>query len=210
MKNLLIVSFFLVQSCMAFAQNCCINDSAIREFQFPLTEKETNTVFYYFNDEWIAIPIDIVSTDSIQKMEVKDDKYGNRAIFFTISPEYLDQIKAETRKFLINLDPVCEFPGGNGKFKEWLDTNIQIPKGYKGNERVVVEFKVQPDGTVIDPQIIRPSKNDAANAEALRLVRALPKFRVKYYTPKKSHLTYLLPIRFTEPGRIFIRGGESE
>ncbi len=127
MKNLLIVSFFLVQSCMAFAQNCCINDSAIREFQFPLTEKETNTVFYYFNDEWIAIPIDIVSTDSIQKMEVKDDKYGNRAIFFTISPEYLDQIKAETRKFLINLDPVCEFPGGNGKFKEWLDTNIQTP-----------------------------------------------------------------------------------
>ena len=110
-------------------------------------------MFYYFNDEWIAIPIDIVSTDSIQKMEVKDDKYGNRAIFFTISPEYLDQIKAETRKFLINLDPVCEFPEVTANSKEWLDTNIQIPKGYKGNERVIVEFKIQPDGTVTAPKL---------------------------------------------------------
>ncbi len=35
----------------------------------------------------------------------------------------------------INFDPQCEFPGGNGKLKEWLDENIRIPEGYKGNEK---------------------------------------------------------------------------
>ena len=28
----------------------------------------------------------------------------------------------------INFDPQCEFPGGNGKLKEWLDENIRIPR----------------------------------------------------------------------------------
>lgn len=211
MKNLFILSLLLVQACVALAQNCCANDSTVREIQFPLTERETETVFHYFNNEWIALPYNvIIQTDSIQKSEIKNDEYENRAVFYTVSPEYLDQLKAEARKYFINLDPRCEFPGGNGKLKEWLDANIQIPEGYEGSERVIVQFYVQPDGTITDPKIERPSKNDAANAEALRLVSALPKFRVKYYTPQKCRLTYVLPIRFTEQGAIFIRGGETE
>lgn len=211
MKNCLIASLLLViQSCMAFAQVPSMNDSTIREIQFPLSEKDTETVFYYFNNEWVVLPhLDIVKTDSIQSAEIKNDEYGNRAVFFTVSPAYLAQLKAETHKYFINLDARCEFPGGNGKLKEWLDANIRVPQGYKGSERVVVSFRVQPDGSITEPKIIRPSKNDAANAEALRLVNALPNFRVKYYTPKKSPFNVCLPIRFNEPGRIYIRGGKA-
>lgn len=93
--------------------------------------------------------------------------------------------------------------------KEWLDANIQIPEGYKGHERVIVQFYVQPDGSVTDAKLFRPSKNDAANAEALRLVNAMPKFRVKFCTPKRAPLRLSLPIMFKEPGTIFIRGCES-
>lgn len=207
--NIFILFLLLVRPAVVFAQNCCMNDSdTVREIQFPLTEKDTETVFYYFNDEWFALPdYDYVQTDSIQKMEVKDDQYGNLAVFYTVSPGYLAQLKQKIRdsRILINLDPICEFPGGNDKFKEWLDANIQIPEGYKGNERVVVSFYVQPDGTVTDPRIFRPSKNEAANAEALRLVNALPKFRVKYCTPQKHRLSYMMPIRFKEPGAVLIR-----
>lgn len=211
MKNLLIVSLFLVLSCMVFAQNSSMNDTVVREFQFPLTQKETEPVFYYFNNEWIALPDHaVIQADSIQKAEVKNDEYGNRAVFLTVTPTYLARLKAEVRRSLINLDHRCEFPGGNGKFKEWLDSNIRIPEGFKGTERIIVEFYVQPDGTVTDPKIIRKrSKNEAVNAEALRLVNALPKFRVKYCTPKKYRITYLLPITFNEPGAVYIRGGES-
>ena len=49
----------------------------------------------------------------------------------------------------------------------------------------------------------------SVNQEALRLVNAMPKFRVKYYTPQTKNFHLFLPITFKEPGAIFIRGEES-
>lgn len=207
MKKLFLASLIVVQSCVAFAQNCCVNDTIVREIQFPLTLQDTKTEFFYFNNEWIrgASP-DMVQADSIQKAEVKNDEYGNRSLFLTVSPETLAQIKADARKIWVYDEPRCEFPGGNGKLKEWIDENIRIPEGFKGSERVFVKFFVHPDGSISDATIIRrPSRNEAVNQEALRLVNALPKFRVKYYTPKKGKLIYQLPITFKEPGAISIR-----
>ena len=212
MKNLLIiVSLILTQSCIAFAQNYCVNDTIVREIQFPLTERDTKTEFFYFNNEWIrGASLDMVPADSIQKAEVKNDEYGNRSLFLTVSPERLAQIKADARKIWVYDEARCEFPGGNGKLKEWIEENIRIPEGFKGSERVFVKFTVHPDGSISDPTIFRrPSKNEAVNQEAIRLVNALPKFRVKYYTPQKKNFHLTLPITFKEPGVIFIRGGES-
>lgn len=213
MKKLFLISLIIVQSCIAFAQNYCVNDTIVREIQFPLTERDTKTEFFYFNNEWIpgAHP-GLVSADSIQKAEVRNDEYGNRALFLTVSPETLAQIKTEARKIWVNLDTRCEFPGGNGKLKEWIEENIRIPEGFKGSERVLVRFTVHPDGSISDPTIMQlRSKNEAVNQEALRLVNALPKFRVKYYIPHlKKSFQYYIPITFKEPGAIFIRGNESK
>lgn len=212
MKKLFLISLIIVQSYIAFAQNCCMNDTIVREIQFPLTEQDTETVFCYFNNEWIPLAYENeIQADSIQSAEIKNDEYGNRAVFFTVSPGYLEYIKAENRKYLINLDTRCEFPGGNGKLKEWIDANIRIPEGFKGSERVVVQFIVHPDGSISAPRIIRRrSKNEAVNQEALRLVNALPKFRVKYCVPQKKSFNYILPITFKEPGAIIIRGEASK
>lgn len=211
MKKLLLISLIIGQACIAFAQNYCENDTIAREIQFPLTERDCETVFYYFNNEWIpGAGLDMVPRDSIQAAEIKNDEYGNRAVFFTVSSETQDRIKAEARNTWPYLEPRCEFTGGNGKLKEWIDENIRIPEGFKGSERVFVSFTVHPDGSISDATIIRrPSKNEAVNQEALRLVNAMPKFRVKYYTPQKKNLHLTLPITFKEPGTIFIRGEES-
>jgi len=179
MKKSFLVSLIIIQSCITFAQNCCVNDSIIREIHSHLTEQDNEPPFFYFNNEWIAgASLGMVPTDSIQKMEVKTDEYDNRALFLTVSPAFLAQLKAETRKFFINLDPICEFPGGHGKLKKWIDANIKVPEGYKGCERVAVNFIVHPDGSISNAKIWKPSKNEAANEEALRLVNAMPKFRV--------------------------------
>lgn len=211
MKKLFLSALIIGQSCIAFAQNYCENDTIAREIQFPLTERDCETVFYYFNNEWIpGAGLDMVPRDSIQAAEIKNDEYGNRAVFFTVSSETQDRIKAEARNTWPYLEPRCEFTGGNGKLKEWLDENIRIPEGFKGCERVFVKFTVHPDGSISDATIYRRrSQNEAVNQEALRLVNAMPKFRVKYYTPQKKNLHLTLPITFKEPGTIFIRGGES-
>lgn len=208
---MLIALLVLFICCPVFAQTHCVNDTIFREIQFPLTESDTETLFLYFNDEWIpGARVDMIDTDSIVSMTIKKDRHNNSAIFLTVSPETLSQLKAKAKakesEVWAHHDPVCEFPGGNGKLKEWLNANIRVPKDYKGSERVIVSFFVQPDGTITDPRILRPSKNEAANTEALRLVNALPKFRVKYFTPEKSPLGMALPIIFREPGAIIIRG----
>lgn len=211
MKKLFLISLIIGQACIAFAKNYCVNDTIVREIQFPLTERDCETVFYYFNNEWIpGAGLDMVPRDSIQAAEIKNDEYGNRAVFLTVSSETQDRIKAEARNTWPYLEPRCEFTGGNGKLKEWLDENIRIPEGFKGSERVFVKFTVHPDGSISDATIYRRrSQNEAVNQEALRLVNAMPKFRVKYYTPQKKNLHLTLPITFKEPGAIFIRGGES-
>ena len=185
MKKIFLISLIIVYSCIVFAQNYCESDTIVREIQFPLTKRDTNTEFIYFNNEWIrGASLDMLPADSIQKVEVKDDEYGNRSLFLTVSPERLAQIKADAREIWVCDDARCEFPGGNGKLKEWIEENIRIPEGFKGRERVLVKFTVHPDGSISDPTIFRGrSKNEAVNQEALRLVNALPKFRVKYYIP---------------------------
>ena len=155
MKNLFIISLIIVQSCIAFAQNCCVNDTLVKEIRFSLTQND-KTEFYYFNNEWIqgAYP-DMVPADSIKNAEVKNDEYGNRSLFLTVSPEILAQIKADARKLWYGSDFDCEFPGGSGKLKEWIDENIRIPEGFKGSERVFVNVTVHTDGSISDPKIIR-------------------------------------------------------
>lgn len=209
MKKLIFVSLILIQSCISFAQNCYENDSIVLEPRFPLTELDTKTGFVYLNDEWCQMP-SLVPTDSIQKVEVKNDEYGNLAMFLTVSPEMQAEYDAKVKNLWLEYPyPRCEFPGGDEKLKEWLTTNIKVPESYKGSEVVVVSVTIHPDGSINNPRVIRASKNEAANQEALRLINALPKFRVKYHTPKKSNIHYNIPIRFTEPGTIWIRGGET-
>lgn len=204
MNIILLLSVIILQSCFAFSQNSCENDSSFKEIRFPLTGHYTQKMFYYFNNEWIAgASVEMINPDSILNMEVKNDEYGNRAVFITISSDTLKKLKSDvkeaTKDIWPNYDPICEFPGGYGKLKEWLEANIRIPDGYKGKERVIVRYYIQPDGTVADPKVIKPSKNEAANAEALRLVNALPKFRVTFFTPKKHRIGFCLPITFKEP-----------
>ncbi|MDE7335705.1 MAG: hypothetical protein K2N10_05295, partial [Muribaculaceae bacterium] len=115
----------IVQSCTVFAQNCCVNDTLVKEIRFPLTPND-KTEFIYFNNEWIrGAYLDKVPADSIQKAEVKNDEYGNRSLFLTVSPEILAQIKADAGKLWYEPDFECEFPGGSGKLKEWIDENIR-------------------------------------------------------------------------------------
>ena len=74
MKKLFLISLIIVQTCIAFAQDCCVNDTVVREIQFPLTEQDTETVFYYFNNEWIPLAYENeIQADSIQSVEIKND-----------------------------------------------------------------------------------------------------------------------------------------
>ena len=178
-----------------------LKDSLYGMIQSSLTEKDIQTPFFYFNEEWIpGANINMICEDSISNVEFKVDKYGNKAIFVSLPQNLLDTLKTQVNEVYkgiwVDYDPSCEFPGGDGKLKEWLKENIRIPEGFKGRERVVVGFTVLPDGTVTEGHIIKPKGDERLNTEALRLVQALPRFYVEYYTPAKEPIHRALPIVF--------------
>lgn len=195
MKSLPVAVVFLTMSLTLFSQNGCCNNRS------RLADDDVKPDFCYFNNEWIAgADVDMVDPDSISEMELKDDAYGNHALFLTVSSETLSRLKSiveeANRNDPVSYDPVFEFQGGNDNMKRWIDENIRIPKGYEGYESVMVRFFVQPDGSVSDATVLRPSGCEAVNAEALRLVNSFPRFKVKYLTSQRVPFGIALPITF--------------
>lgn len=199
-----LIGIFMILICASCRMYTTQKSPITKNIEDFTSNKDTGEIpisFYYFNDEWIpGASIDMLCADSISKVETKEDQYGNKAVFVTIPSNLLDSLRSKVDEVYkgvwMEYGPFCEFPGGMSKFKEWLEENIRIPDGFKGKERVVVGFRVQPDGSVSDVHIIKSSKDDRLNGEALRLVKALPKFSVEYYTPQKEPIPFAIPIVF--------------
>ena len=94
------------------------------------------------------------------------------------------------------------FPGGDAALLPWIKANIKYPakakeKGVTG--RVVVTFIVEIDGSLSDIKIIRntaPEFKAEFEAEAIRLVKAMPKWKPGEVSGETVRVKYWLPIAF--------------
>lgn len=98
-----------------------------------------------------------------------------------------------------------EFPGGAAALFRWIDDNLQYPgeayeKGIQG--RAICQFVVDRDGSIIQPQVVRSSGDSTLDAEALRLMHIMPRWKPAM---RKNHNTqeweyvrvvYTIPFRF--------------
>lgn len=91
-----------------------------------------------------------------------------------------------------------EFPGGEAEMYKWLGQNIVYPsaaseEGVSG--RVVVEFVVGKDGSITNARVVRP-RHPALDKEALRVVKAMPKWVPGRNNGQPVKVTYTLPVTF--------------
>ena len=91
-----------------------------------------------------------------------------------------------------------EFPGGEAAMYKWLGDNIVYPsaaseEGVQG--RVVVEFVVGKDGSISNVKLVRP-RHPALDKEALRVVKAMPKWLPGRNNGQPVKVTYTLPVTF--------------
>lgn len=94
------------------------------------------------------------------------------------------------------------FPGGMAELMKYLSSNIKYPveahkAGIQG--RVVVSFIVNKDGTVKDAKIVR-SVDKSIDAEALRVISAMPKWQPGYQDGKAVKVRYTVPVTFRLTG----------
>ena len=95
---------------------------------------------------------------------------------------------------------VCEqmpiFEGGDAALLKYLRENLKYPdktkdRGVQG--RVVIGFIVEKDGSLTDVKVLRPVDIDL-DAEALRVIKGMPKWIPGRQNGKRVRVKYLLPI----------------
>ena len=91
------------------------------------------------------------------------------------------------------------FPGGNVLMLKYLADNIKYPASAvkaKKQGRVIVTFIVQKDGSVTHAKIAK-SIDPELDAEALRIVKGMPKWTPGTQNGKPVSVRYMVPVKFS-------------
>ena len=91
-----------------------------------------------------------------------------------------------------------EFPGGAAALMKYLRDNINYPviaqeNGISG--RVICEFVVNRDGTIVDAKVLR-GVDPSLDKEALRVVNSMPKWNPGEQRGKPVRVRFTLPVQF--------------
>ena len=96
------------------------------------------------------------------------------------------------------VDVMPQFPGGQGELMKFLRNNIKYPaeaQKKKIEGRVIVTFVVNKKGRIIDPTVER-SAHPLLDAEALRVVKRMPKWTPGRMNGEPVNVKYALPVTF--------------
>ena len=92
-----------------------------------------------------------------------------------------------------------QFPGGQGVMMKYLAANIKYPASAvkaKKQGRVIVAFVIQKDGSVTNARIVK-SVDPELDAEALRIVKAMPNWTPGTQDGKPVNVNYTIPVVFS-------------
>ncbi len=92
-----------------------------------------------------------------------------------------------------------EFPGGTLALMKWLNQQLKYPPAAQRQKiqgTVIVSFIVNKDGTTSDARILHSSAKPLLDAEALRVVRMMPKWSPGEDHGKPCRTLFAIPIEF--------------
>ncbi len=91
-----------------------------------------------------------------------------------------------------------EFPGGMEEMMKYLSMNIRYPEAaHKAGKqgRVLVNFVVEADGTISNANVLR-SVSEELDAEAIRVIQNMPKWKPGMQNGQAVRVKYTIPISF--------------
>ena len=120
----------------------------------------------------------------------------------TVNPKDVVYIEMEPEETLDDVfmvvEEMPEFPGGTMALLEYLRSNIKYPKECRDNNiqgRVLVSIIVGKDGKITNPEIVQ-GVDPALDAEAIKVVAAMPEWKPGTQNGEKVRVQYTIPINF--------------
>ena len=109
------------------------------------------------------------------------------------------EIEEDDEEFFMVVENMPEFPGGDLGLMKFIQKNVRYPaiaKEYNITGKVYVSFIVDKQGNVTNVKIVRGVDKNL-DAEALRVVSSLPKYKPGKQRGKPVRVMFTIPINFT-------------
>ena len=181
------------------------------------TDGDNYQLFYhkgkliYKNKRWPDVSLsDVAEMIAAGRTEIKKDvAYENMEVlragghhcaaceYLSKQAEEKDKVKKRGKDFVYDVvEKMPSFPGGSEALKEYLKKNTMYPNPDACiTGRVVVVFVVDEKGNVGDVKVAR-SVEPSFDAEAVRVVKAMPRWNPGTEKGKAVKVRYTLPVNF--------------
>lgn len=134
------------------------------------------------------------SQDASQTEDAKEE------VVAPVSPEAKEAPADSTAKeevFMV-AEQMPEYPGGMKEMLKFLQENVKYPENAMKNNvqgRVIVQFVVEKDGTPTEFKVLRSVDPDL-DAEALRVMKAMPKWKPGMQKEQVVRVKFTVPVSF--------------
>ena len=142
--------------------------------------------------------LEIVQDDvEVEDIEINAEVDQQEVIEEYVPVEVEEEEVVEQEIFQI-VEEMPSYPGGEAKLMEYVAKNIKYPQiaretGIQG--RVFVGFVVEPDGSVSNVKVLR-GIGCGCDEEAVRVIKALPKWTPGKMKGEPVPVSYQIPINF--------------
>jgi len=144
--------------------------------------------------EVLNVVEDNVETESIE-VNTEDDK---EEVVIAAPVEAPVEEEEEEVVFVV-VESMPEFPGGQQALFKYLSENVKYPviaqeNGIQG--RVICQFVVNKDGSIVDVEVVRSGGDPSLDKEAVRVIKTMPKWKPGKQRGKPVRVKYTVPVNF--------------
>ena len=142
--------------------------------------------------------LEIMDNDTkVEESTIQASDDTQTAVEVKYTPVEVEEEVEEQQIFQV-VEEMPEFPGGMGECMKFLSKNIKYPtisqeNGVQG--RVIVQFVVNRDGSIVDPVVVR-GVDPYLDKEALRVIATMPKWKPGKQRGKAVRVKYTVPVMF--------------
>lgn len=134
----------------------------------------------------------------VQETTIRSSEENNQAVEIKYVAPVVEEEEPEEAEIFMVVEEMPEFPGGMAECLKFLGKNIKYPtiaqeNGVQG--RVIVQFVVNQDGSIVDPVVVR-SVDPYLDKEALRVIKTMPKWKPGKQRGKAVRVKYTVPVTF--------------
>ena len=140
----------------------------------------------------------VEDNEETESIEINAD--DNQDVEVEIAPPAEEVVEEEEEEVIfVVVESMPEFPGGAQAMYKFLGENVKYPviaqeNGIQG--RVICQFTVNKDGSLVDIEVVRSGGDPSLDKEAVRVIKSMPKWNPGKQRGKPVRVKYTIPVNF--------------